>query len=63
MMKECPFDLCRKCDIWTDYHVAHVALLEAEELCSANWKEIRYLLDRVKLLEALLIEAGIDIPE
>ena len=62
-MKECPFDSFHKCDIWTDYHVTHVALLEAEELCSANWEEIMYLLDRVKFLEALLTEAGIDIPE
>ncbi|MCI5569641.1 MAG: mobility-associated LCxxNW protein [Lachnospiraceae bacterium] len=63
MMKECPFDSFCECDILTDYHVTHVALLEAEELCSANWDEIRYLLDRVKLLEALLTEEGIDIPE
>ena len=63
MMKECPFNSCNKCYIWVDYQVACVALQEAEELCSSNWKEISYLLDRVKLLEALLIEAGISIPE
>ena len=63
MMKECPFHSCSKCDIWGDYQVACVALQEAEELCSSNWKEISYLLDRVKLLEALLAEAGISIPE
>ena len=62
-MKECPFNLRNRCEIWTDYQVACVALQEAEELCSSNWKEISYLLDRVKLLEALLIEAGIEIPE
>ena len=63
MMKECPFNSCNKCYIWVDYQVACVALQEAEELCSSNWKEISYLLDRVKLLEALLAEAGISIPE
>ena len=63
MMKECPFNLCNKCYIWVDYQVACVALQEAEKLCSSNWKEISYLLDRVKLLEAMLTEAGISIPE
>lgn len=63
MMKECPFNSRSKCDIWVDYQVACVALQEAEELCSSNRKEITYLLDRVELLEALLTEAGITIPE
>lgn len=63
MMKECPFHSRIKCDIWVDYQVACVALQEEEELCSSNWKEITYLLDRVELLEALLTEAGITIPE
>ena len=63
MMKECPFNSCNRCYIWVDYQVACVALQEAEELCSSNWKEISYLLDRVKLLEAMLTEAGISIPE
>ena len=63
MMKECPFNSCNRCYIWVDYQVTCVALQEAEELCSSNWKEISYLLDRVKLLEAQLTEAGISIPE
>lgn len=62
-MKECPFNSRNRCEIWTDYQVACVALQEAEKLCSSNWKEISYLLDRVKLLETLLNEAGIEIPE
>lgn len=62
-MKECPFNSHSKCDIWVDYQVVCVALQEAEELCSSNWKEISHLLDRVKLLEDLLTEAGISIPE
>lgn len=58
-MKECPFSSRNKCYIWDDYQIASVALQEAEELCSSNWREISYLMDRVKLLEALLTEAGI----
>lgn len=60
MMKECPFNSRNRCEIWTDYQVA---LQEAEELCSSNWEEISYLLDRIEILEARLIEAGIPIPE
>ncbi len=62
-MKECPFNLRNRCEIWTDYQVACVALQEAEKLCSSNWERISYLLDRVKLLETLFNEAGIEIPE
>ena len=40
-----------------------MALQEAEELCTSNWNEISYLLDRVKLLELLLKEKGINISE
>ena len=63
MMKECSFSSRSKCDIWGDYQVACAALQEAEELCSSNWKEISYLLERVEILEARLTEAGISIPE
>ena len=63
MMKECPFNSRNRCEIWTDYQVVCVALQEAEELCSSNLEEISYLLDRVKLLETLLNEAGVEIPE
>ena len=62
MINECPFNN-NKCALWIDYQVAQVALQDAEELCSSNWIEISYLLDRVKLLESLLNENGINIPE
>ena len=62
-MKECPFSSRNKCYIWDDYQIASVALQEAEELCSSNWKEISYLLERVEILEAQLTKAGISIPE
>lgn len=60
-MQECPFNY-NKCPLLIDYQVAQVALEEAKELCSSNWKEIDYLLDRVRLLESLLKNHGIDIP-
>lgn len=63
MMKECPFNSRNKCDIGVDYQIACVVLQEAEELCSSNWKEISYLLERIELLESRLTEAGIPIPE
>jgi len=62
-MKECLFESRINCEVWIDYQVACAALQEAEELCSSNWKEISYLLDRVELLESLLTTAGIEIPE
>ncbi len=62
MTNECPFNN-NKCVLWIDYQVAQVALQEAEEICSSNWNEINYLLDRVKLLESLLKENEIKIPE
>ena len=62
MTNECPFNN-NKCVLWIDYQVAQVALQEAEELCSSNWNEINYLLDRVKVLESLLKENEIKIPE
>lgn len=62
-MKEYPFNSRNRCEMWTNYQVACVALQETEELCSSNWEGISYLLDRVKLLEALLNEDGIEIPE
>lgn len=58
-MKESPFKSCSKYDIQVDYQVASEALQEAKELCSSNWKEISYLLNRVKLLEKLLTAYGI----
>lgn len=54
MINECPFNNNNRCVLWTDYQVAQVASHEAEELCSPNWNEISYLLDRVQLLESLL---------
>ena len=62
MITECPFNHYR-CTLWIDYQVAQVALQEAAELCTSNWNEISYLLDRVRLLESLLKENGIKIPE
>ena len=63
MINECPFNHNSKCALWIDYQIVQVALQEAEELCTSNWIENSYLLDRVKLLESLLKENGINVPE
>ena len=63
MVNKCPFHHNDNCALWIDYQVAQVALKEAEELCTSNWNEISYLLDRVRLLESLLKDNGINIPE
>lgn len=63
VINEYPFNYNSKCDLWIDYQVARATLQEAEELCTSNWNEISYLLDRVKLLESLLKENGINISE
>ena len=63
MIKECPFLRNGKCSLWVDYRIMQEALQEATELSTSNWNEINYLLDRVKLLEALLNDNDINIPE
>lgn len=63
MNKRCPFHENGRCAIGTDYQVLQFTLQEAEELASANWKEIQCLYDRIHQLETALIDAGIDIPE
>jgi len=36
---------------------------EADALCHGNWIEIQRLYRRIDILETLLREAGIDVPE
>ena len=63
MINECPFNHNSKSALWIDYQIVQVALQKAEELCSSNWNEISCLLERVNLLESLLNENRINIPE
>lgn len=61
MSKQCTYRGNHSCDIWIDYQVTLDALDEADELCSMNWEEIKYLQSYIEHLEMLLKEAGIAI--
>lgn len=50
-------------EIWIDYQILQYALEEAEELADANWTEIKRLYARIDQLTAVLVDAGIAIPE
>ena len=62
MVKKCPFNKNHLCELWIDYQVNLAALDEAIELCSANWKEIMALQERIDQLESALETAGVEIP-
>ena len=62
MNNQCPFKKAGRCDIWLNYQISLCELKEAEELASANWKEIQYLYSKVEQLENRLKEAGLSIP-
>lgn len=63
MKDNCPFSENGKCEIWIDYQILQYALEEAEELADANWTEIKRLYARIDQLTAVLVDAGIAIPE
>lgn len=63
MNNQCPFKNAGRCDIWLDYQVSLYELKEAEELASANWKEIQYLYSKVEQLKNMLKEAGLPLPD
>ena len=63
MKDNCPFSESGKCEIWIDHQILQYALEEAEELVDANWTEIKRLYARIDQLTAVLVDAGIDIPE
>lgn len=62
MSPECPYSSHHDCERWLDYQIALLALEDAKVLADENWNEIRFLLDRVEQLEALLRSAGIEVP-
>ena len=62
MNNQCPFKKAGRCDIWLNYQISLCELKEAEELASANWKEIQYLYSKVEQLKNRLKEAGLLIP-
>ena len=63
MKDNCPFSESGKCEIWIYYQILQYALEEAEELADANWTEIKRLYARIDQLTAVLVDAGIAIPE
>lgn len=62
MENYCAFSKNHKCLKWIDYELTKQELNEAEELCHGNWIEIQRLTERIHMLEALLIAAGINVP-
>ena len=62
MNNYCAFSDNHKCLKWNDYELTRHELEEADELCHGNWIEIQRLQTRIIVLEEILIEAGIEIP-
>ena len=62
MNNYCAFSDNHKCLKWNDYELTRHELEEADELCHGNWIEIQRLQTRIIVLEEILKEAGIDIP-
>ena len=58
----CAFSKNHKCLKWMDYELTRHELEEADSLCHGNWIEIQRLTNRIRLLENLLRQAGIDVP-
>lgn len=63
MENYCAFSKNHKCIKWIDYELTRQELEEADTLCHGNWIEIQKLSERIRLLETLLNEAGIDVPD
>ena len=62
MENYCAFSKNHKCLKWADHQLTRHELEEADSLCHGNWIEIQHLRDRIRILETLLTEAGIDFP-
>ena len=62
MNNYCAFSNNHKCIKWNDYELTRHEHEEADELCDGNCIEIQRLQKRIIVLEEILKEAGIDIP-
>lgn len=62
MENYCAFSKNHKCLKWMDYELTRQELEEADALCHANWIEIQQLHKKIDMLEFLLKDAGILIP-
>ena len=63
MENYCAFSRNHKCLKWMDYELIRHELEEADALCHGNWIEIQRLYKKIDMLETLLKDAGIAIPE
>ena len=63
MENYCAFSRNHKCLKWMDYELTRHELEEADALCHENWIEIQRLYKKIDMLETLLKDAGIAIPE
>lgn len=62
MNNYCAFSQNHDCLKWMDYILTRQELEEADELCHGNRIEIQRLQERITILERMLQEAGIEIP-
>ena len=62
MIKLCPFNQRYRCNIWINNEVLRYTQEENEDLFRANWQEIRYLLNRIRVLEDYINSIGGEIP-
>ena len=63
MENYCAFSRNHKCLKWMDYELTRHELEEADALCHGNWIEIQRLYKKINMLETLLKDADIAIPE
>ena len=63
MENYCAFSKNHTCLKWIDYQLTRHELEEADSLCHGNWIEIQKLYRRIDILETLLRDAGIAVPE
>ena len=63
MENYCAFSRNHKCLKWMDYKLTRHELEEADALCHGNWIEIQRLYKKIDMLETLLKDASIAIPE
>ena len=62
MKKYCPIRKIGRCKLWFDYQDALLALDIERERSRQNWDETLLLLEKIDRLQALILEAGMDIP-
>ena len=63
MDKICAFSKNHQCLKWHNYLVTLQELEEADELCHLNWIEIEKLRSRVAILERIILDSNLELPE